>query len=66
MKKIVVRVVVMVDSSSDGDGNSITEQSPLLVGLRSGTFRGGGQEDWDVIVVATEAGSVGSADCDVI
>ena len=51
MKKIVVRAVVMVDSSSDGDGNSVTEQSPLLVGLRSGTFRGGGQEDWDVIVV---------------
>jgi len=51
MKKIVVRVVVMVDSSSDGDDSSVTEQSPLLVGLRSGTFRGGGQEDWDVIVV---------------
>ena len=49
----VVRVVVMVmvDSSSDGDGNSVTEQSPLLVGLRSGTFRGGGQEDWDVMFV---------------
>ena len=66
MEKIVVRVVVMVDSSSDGDGNSVTEQSPLLARLRSGSFRGGGQKDWGVIVlrslVSTEAGSVGSAD----
>ena len=51
MEKIVVWVVVVVDSSSDGDDNNVTEQSPLLVGLRSGTFRGGGQEDWDVIVL---------------
>ena len=51
MEKIVVRVVVMVDDSlSDGDDNNVTEQSPLLVGSRSGSFRGVGQEDWDVIV----------------
>ena len=39
MEKLVRVVVVVVDSSSGGDDN-VTEQSPLLVGLSSGSFRG--------------------------
>ena len=49
MEKLVRVVVVVVDSSSVGDDN-VTEQPLLLVGLSSGSFRGGGQEDGDVIV----------------
>ena len=69
MEKIVVRVVVMVDDSlSDGDDNNVTEQSPLLVGSRSGSFRGGGQEDWDVIVLLKPVSchQLGKTDCQKI